>query len=244
MRRREQGEPTSSNGASSFHAHWELPAGSPTEFVEAAATIEVLDRPQVDRLYFWALQVSFVDRGRRHGGAHVGLQWHHSHPGSTAVNWGGYGADGVELTGSESVLSSATNNANTRSMDWSPGLRYRLRVGPGEPGWWPASITDLDSGTEVPIRALHADGRALAHPVVWSEVFARCEHPSVRVRWSDLTAVTAGGDEVRPAAAHLTYQEVANGGCSNTDTSWDGTGVVQTTATPRLHTNRLELPEI
>ncbi|HKX72170.1 MAG TPA: hypothetical protein VJM75_13115 [Acidimicrobiales bacterium] len=45
-------------------------------------------------LYFWALQASFIDSAERHcGGGHVGLQWRRHHPGSRAVNWGGYGPD-------------------------------------------------------------------------------------------------------------------------------------------------------
>ncbi len=224
--------------ASSFHAHWELPWGAPAEFAEVAATLEVVAVPQVPRLYFWALQVSFVDGPQGHGGAHVGLQWHHSHPGSRAVNWGGYDADGIELTGTESVLPSATGNPNTCSMGWEPGRAYRLRVGPGEPGRWPASITDLTTGEETFIRALHSNGRALAHPMVWSEVFAHCDDPSVSVRWTDLVGVTKRGQEVRPSSVGLTYQDVGDGGCSNTDTVWDGGGLVQTTRTTRIHFDR------
>ncbi len=47
--------------------------------------------PAVPRLYFWALQVSFASGPRLQGGAHLGLQWHPRYPGSTAVNFGGYG---------------------------------------------------------------------------------------------------------------------------------------------------------
>ena len=87
------GRPRSGNGASSFHLFWDVPPGP---WVEAAATLVVADPPTVPKLYFWALQVSFEDRGRGGGGAHLGLQWHAQHPGNTAVNWGGYGTNGQE----------------------------------------------------------------------------------------------------------------------------------------------------
>jgi hypothetical protein len=84
------GPPTSSNGASSFHLFWDV---APKPLIEVAATIEVIEPPTVDKLYFWALQANFQD-GRdghaRRGGAHFGLQYHPAHPGGGAVNWGGY----------------------------------------------------------------------------------------------------------------------------------------------------------
>ena len=80
--------------------------------------LEVTTAPQVEALYFWALQVSFTDRGRSGGGAHLGLQWYPAHPGSTAVNWGGYVPDGHELEGTTSALPSATGNVNTRDFPW------------------------------------------------------------------------------------------------------------------------------
>src|SRR5690606_37585241 len=120
-----RGRPRSANGASSLHLIWDVPAG---RWVGAEATLEVIDRPSTRDLHFWALQVPCADRGRRFGGAHLGLQWYDAHPGSTAVNWGGYHEGGGELDGSRSPLPSATGNVNTRDYAWMPGVPYTLRV--------------------------------------------------------------------------------------------------------------------
>src|SRR5436190_306010 len=95
-RERVRGRATSSNRASSMHLWWEP---GPRSLREVAVTLEVVEPPVVDELYFWALQVSFVDGDRHVGGAHLGLQWYSPHPGSTAVNWGGYRDAGGELDG-------------------------------------------------------------------------------------------------------------------------------------------------
>jgi len=197
-RRRTSGFPTSANGASSMHLWWH-----PSPTVERAAVdLEVVVPPAVDHLYFWALQASFTDgSGRRYGGAHLGLQWHPAHPGRTAVNWGGYAPAGGELDGSVSPFPSATGNPNTRDLPWEPGRPYRLAVRRDADGW----VGTVDG---VEVRTLHAGGDRLAGLVVWSEVFARCDDPSVTVRWS-------GFDPV-PAGLRATYQSTADGGCANT----------------------------
>ena len=141
-RGRTSGMPSSANGASSLHAWWDL-AGP---LREVAVTLEVLVPPAVPWLYFWALQVSFVDRGRRAGGGHLGLQAAPWHPGGTAV------------------------------------------------------------------------------------------------RWSDAAAVTAEGAGVVPPSVRLTYQSVADGGCSNSSTFVDGAAVVQATATDRRVAHGTTLP--
>lgn len=202
-RQRTKGLPSSSNGASSMHVHWDATAA------EIAATLEVVRAPSTSHLYFWALQASFVDRGRRLGGAHLGLQWHPSHPGSTAVCWGGYRADGRgELGGEPSTLASATGNPNTRDLPWQPNVRYRLRITAGGDGF-------VD---DVLVRRLHVGGASVVtRPVVWSEVFAPCDAPSTAVRWSDLSPPPVDG-------VRLTYQSYADGGCTNARTSPDGDG--------------------
>lgn len=226
---RTSGRPPSANGASSLHLAWRWP-GSPPPLTSVAVTLTVLEPPQVDALYFWALQASFVEgpgAGRRHGGGHVGLQHHPRVPGHRAVNWGGYGADGVELRGTESALPSSLGNPNTRDLAWEVGRPHRLAVHRSEVGW--AATVD-----GVLVRELHAGGDRLAEVVVWSEVFARCDDPPVAVRWSDPAATTAGGGEVRPEAVVTRYQSVPAGGCSNTSSDADGRGgVVQRTATAR-----------
>jgi hypothetical protein len=204
MRTRTTGFPTSSNGASSTHLWWTPRRGAA---VAVSAVLEVVEPPTVAHLYFWALQATFVDRrGRSVGAAHLGLQWHAGHPGGTAVNWGGYRSDGSgELDGDESGLPSATGNRNTRDFAWRPRTPYRLRITPAGRG----EVTDVSSGVTTVVRRLHVPGAvALEHPVVWSEVFARCDDPPAAVQWSDL--------EPPPSATRVTYQSYEDGGCTNT----------------------------
>lgn len=235
---RTTGDPPSANGASSFHLRWDMPesvgsGGAGPGFAEISVTVEVLEPPAVERLYFWALQADFADgAGRRGGGAHLGLQWHPQHPNSTAVNWGGYGADGVELRGSGSSLPSALDNLNTRDLHWSPGRAYRLRIArvdePGAAPVWRGSVTGPD-GVPVVVRDLYPAADRISGAVMWSEVFARCDHPSVAVRWSDPTAVTLDGRAVHPTRLSVNYQSHADGGCANTNSDIEGAGVVQRT---------------
>lgn len=226
------GEPTSANGASSFHLFWQLEEAAP--LVEVAAVLEIVAAPTVDRLYFWALQVSFLDGPVPKGAAHVGLQWNRNHPGGRAVNWGGYAEGGGLLAGSASRLPSAPQDPNTRDYPWEPGRAYRLRVAAAAPGRWRGEVTDLGSGRATVIRDLEAAGDRLGSPVVWSEVFARCEHPSVAVRWSGLEATTADGTTVVPRGLTVNYQGRAAGGCDNTTVAADERGVLQITNTERL----------
>ncbi|CAN5504905.1 hypothetical protein BH20ACT2_BH20ACT2_05910 [soil metagenome] len=223
---RVSGEPRSANGASSFHLWWRgIPAGAPV--VAAEVTLELVTPPAVPRLYFWALQASFTDRGTPRGAGHLGLQWHPAHPGSTAVNWGGYHEGGGELDGTISTLPSALGNPNTRDLAWRTGAAHRLVIASVGDGAWRGSIDG------VAVRDLQAGGAHLAALVVWSEVFARCDDPSVTVRWSDLTAITAAGERLRPEAVQVSYQARRDGGCDNTNAAVDGLGVVQTTNTAR-----------
>jgi hypothetical protein len=224
---RTTGYPTSSNRASSFHLRWDgLPVRQ--RIVSVSATLTVVVPPQVPELHFWALQASFVDGGRRFGAGHLGLQWYPRHPGSTAVNWGGYRQGGGELEGSTSALPSATGNPNTRDLAWVPDRPYRLEIATGdEPGHWRGSVDG------VTVRDLYAGGSGLADIVVWSEVFARCDDPSSAVRWSRFEALTADGETVRPDRVVVNYQRHADGGCANTDVRRTAGGLLQTTATGR-----------
>lgn len=231
-----RGPPRSANGASSHHLVWEVPPGA---WTTAAATLEVIDAPGVDHLYFWALQVGFDDRGRRGGGAHLGLQWYPPHPGSTAVNWGGYGPDGRELAGSTSTLPSATGNANTRDLPWAPRRRYRLEVSaslrPAPDGGpaWQGTVTDEADGRRWVVRDLYAQGAALTGLMVWSEVFADCDAPPTKVAWSEL-AVGLGDGTWRPVRrVRTSYQRVGDGGCTASDSSVEGGRFVQATGVAR-----------
>jgi hypothetical protein len=240
------GRPRSSNAASSFHLTWDVGAPAPGRaWTSVEATLEVLVPPTVPSLYFWALQASFGDRGRDGGAGHLGLQWHPDHPGSTAVNWGGYDATGRELRGSAATLPSALDNPNTRDLAWAPGVSYRLgirRAGEVESAAggvpdglvaWRGEVTDLSSGITTVVRDLWAAGTGLAAPVVWSEVFAACDDPSVVVRWHDLRLTDQDGQVSRPGRVSVSYQARADGGCVTTDVSGDEVGVRQVTGTVR-----------
>ena len=230
------------NTASSFHLWWRLPA--PQLLVEAMATCEVLEPPAVDRLYFWALQVGFHDGESSRGGAHTGLQWHGRR--RRAVNWGGYrdaAEGGREFKGSVSSLPRLDQAGNTMRYGWQVRTPYRLRVRRSGEGWQ-ATVTDLGSGRTTVIRDLDAPGPYLVDPVVWSEVFAECDDPSVTVRWSDLVALTADGAAVRPGSVVVSYQEASAGGCPNTSVAADHVGVLQTTNVRRTvrHGEAVALP--
>lgn len=205
--------------------------GAPTNTIAVEVTLTVPEYPQSRALYFFALQASFAgDGGRRYGAGHLGLQWYPPHPGATAVNWGGYDEHGHELRGGASALASATNNANTRDYPWRPARPYRLRIERVADGWQ-GSVFDLTHGTATVVRTLLAEGTHLVDPMVWSEVFAPCDAPSVTAEWSNCTAVTPDGP-VTVTDGQINYQSFAHGGCTNTATvrRADGTWVQRTNA--------------
>ena len=74
------------------------------------------------------------------------------------------------------------------------------------------------------MRDLYVPGDRISGVVMWSEVFARCDDPSVAVRWSDPSATTIDGDVVHPDRVSTNYQTHVDGGCANTDSSPDGAG--------------------
>ena len=236
---RTSGPPTSSNAASSFHLWLDVPV---EPLISVSATIEVLEPPQVDRLFFWALQASFNKGSRKVGAGHFGLQHYSRHPGSCAVNWGGYFSGGGELPGSDSPLPSAAGNVNTRDYLWEPNRQYRYRIAPSSGRGWQGSVTDLGSGQETVVRELHVDADGLTSPVVWTESFAHCDEPGVAVRWSDIEVVTRRGKLVRPGSGTTNYQTVADGGCSNSTFELDSVGVIQRTGTSRLVQGRERIP--
>ena len=225
------GFPASPNGASSFHLIW-TDDGQPVDSAEV--TLEVVVPPTVPHLYFFALQVSFFGEVGKTGSAHLGLQWNPRFPGALAVNWGGYEVGGAMLTGTESKLPSTPADPNTRDFPWSPGRPYRLAVRPtpSSPGWWRGEVTDLTDGTTQEVRDLAAGGIRVGEPIVWSEVFARCDDPPVVVRWRDPTLL-AGGVGRPLSGARVNYQSEADGGCSNTSCVTTPAGIVQMTNSAR-----------
>jgi hypothetical protein len=144
------------------------------------------------------------------------------------------------------ALPSERGDPNTRDYDWAVGRPYRLRIrrSPDGPGLWRGEVTDVVSGVASVVRDLRCGGGFLVDPVVWSEVFARCQDPSVTVRWSQLEGVTASGRRHRVAAVVASYQAAEDGGCDNTTAAVDGSGWLQRTNSPRrvLRGARLALP--
>jgi len=213
--RRTSGAPPSANGASSLHLWWSLPPA--TTWQEVLADLEVVRPPAVTKLHFWALQVTFADHGRPVGAAHTGLQWHPGAP-RGAVNWGGYreGPPGGELAGSKSGLA-PVDGPNTFHYPWSPGVNYRFRIWSPAAGAWRATVTDVATGITTVTRDLFVPAASLLSPVVWSEIFARCDDPATEVRWSRLRAVDASGEVATVTTAVPTYQAHSEGGCANTE---------------------------
>jgi hypothetical protein len=142
------------------------------------------------------------------------------------VNWGGYDASGSELVGTTSDLPSSFDNPNTRDYDWEAGRPYRLRISREDEGW--AGWVD-----DTLVRRLEVPGDVLAGPMTWSEVFADCDHPTVRVRWSELEVMIRSGDRLPVHAAVASYQRHSDGGCDNTSSEVDGNAFVQMTNAPR-----------
>jgi hypothetical protein len=230
------------SGVSSFHLWWEgIEAAGP--IVQASVTLEVLQAPTANRLYFWAMQATFQDAGTSYGGAHIGLQWNPDYPANAAVNWGGYDESGNlqhVLAGTPSPLPSTPNDPNTRDYPWRQGVRYNLRISRAADGWL-GEITDLDVGRTDTIRTLLAGGDRLGGLVVWSEIFAACTDTSARVRWSDLQARTAAGEIVRPTSVRLTFPD-PQGACPNNDTVFTPDGLLQITNTVRTARHGAVLP--
>ena len=232
---RDQGLPPSPNGASSFHIWWDVPA---VPLASVSVILEVLRPPEVSRLAFFAVQASFWSDARHEGGAHAGIQWNPRHPRNLAVNWGGYDRGGAILPGTESPLPSAPRDPNTRDFDWQPGFRYRLTIGPRSPGTenpgrWPARIEGLETGEDVVVRYLLCGGDHLRAPVVWSELFTRCDDPSIEVRWSEPNALGFDGEPVQVDRGRVTYQAYDAGGCTNTTVEVDRVGIVQRSGSER-----------
>lgn len=210
----------------SFHLYWDLAA--PVR--EVAVTLEVLEPPTVDRLYFWALQASFLDHSGPLGAGHLGLQWNPRYPDRQAVNWGGYHAGGAVLPGSASSLPSAPGNANTRDFPWLPGRGYRLRIHPSPESGWRGEVTDTETGVVTVVRDLLVGGDRLAHLMMWSELFCECSDPRTVIAWSRPEAIGLDGDRLIPTGVRVNYAAHA---CRDTNVFTDGLRVLQATGTER-----------
>lgn len=213
-------------------AHLWFGGVGPGPWSEVSATLEVLEEPAIDRLYFWALQASFIDAsGRSYGAAHTGLQYNPRHPGDRAVNWGGYGtASDVTsvLNGTRSDLPGIPGDENTRNFPWRAHVPYRFTIDRGPKGWR-STVTDLITGEATVIRELFADGDRLNGFVVWMEIFAPCDAPRTVVRWSDLEVADRSRGQVRRATSVTTNFPDQARDCLNNDSRVDEIGVLQLT---------------
>lgn len=247
-------------GRSATHLWWYVENQAPV--VRAEVTIEILEPPQANFIYFWAMQLNFTNGSQTGGGGHIGLQWHPYYPDCTAVNWGGYCShDGSILRGSDSSLPGSTGDVNTRDYPWQPGTRYKMSVyraidsapthaeirwPKAEPIYrWRGEITDLSTNQRVVVRDLYSSGHMISGPAVWSEIFAKCDSPRAAVRWSDFVCVTETGQRAPIRKLGVTHGVGPDGGCENSDVVWDGVGAVMSTATPRTtpHGAQIELPQ-
>lgn len=210
----------------SFHLFWDL--APPAR--EAMVTLEVLEPPSVDRLYFWAMQASFLDSTGSHGAGHLGLQWNPRYPNHKAINWGGYASRGPVLPGSESSLPSTPGDPNTRDFAWLPGRKYRLRIYPSPEVGWRGEVTDVETDEVTVVRDLLAGGDHLGGVMVWSELFCECSDPQSVVAWSAPVAIGLGGEQLVPRAFRVNYQRH---GCTNTNVYSDDRGVYQATSSER-----------
>lgn len=234
---RMSGDPPSGNGASSMHLWWSLPYGE--RLTAVRATLEVVEPPALDRLYFWALQAAFVKPDG--GAAHLGLQHNRRFPRSRAANFGGYAPHDVggELDGIAPELPSTPNDPNTRDYDWEQGRKYRLAIErvaePAPEGMyaWRGSVEDIATGRFTVVRILYSRGEFLRGPVVWTEAFGRCEHPAVAARWSDLEADGDSRGLMHVTEGQVNYQAHDAGGCDNTNMTVENGAFVQRTTTDR-----------
>lgn len=241
------GQPNAS-GASSFHVWWDGSYLTDT-YEEASVVLRVLDNPPNMDLYFWALQLSFGDGADELSGAHVGLQWNANYPSYNAVNWGGYTSDATpsELEGEAymaSTYETVDSLTNTFDYIWSRNTDYLLRVFKvasegGDPVGttrWRATITDIESATptETVIRDVFGYGDQIHGITMWTEMFAECSEPRVSVEWKDMECLVEGTSAVvNPNHFIITYQEIASGGCHNTNTSLSGAVFTQSSGSER-----------
>jgi hypothetical protein len=226
------------------HLWWQgVPTGEP--IAQCSVVLEVLQEPVVDKLYFWALQASFLDElGVVHGTAHTGLQWNPRHPDHRAVNWGGYArASDVQsvLDGTDSPLPGIPGDRNTRNFPWREGVPYRFTIRRGSVGW-AAAVEDLAAGTSVTLRELYAGGDRLGGFVVWSELFCRGSDPTAVVRWSQPSVVTASGRVLAPTGMQATFPGGEEWRRLNVVT--DEVGMLQVTDARRTTKNMTVMPVV
>ncbi len=215
---RVSGTPPSASGASSFFLWWDLPYGE--KLTEISVTLEVVRRPEVDRLVTFALQTAFLKPGG--GSCHLGLQHHPQFPERGAVNWDGYDAKGEPLDSDVPTPTSILDDAATRDFGWLKGVPYRLIIERGDEQddgryAWIGSVTNLQSGERDEIRRLIGESPHMRGPVMYIESHGPCDGPRIEARWSNATAVSVNGGVRAVRSMRVDYQPHAAGGCTNTN---------------------------
>lgn len=225
---RVSGTPPSTSGSSSFFLWWDLPYGE--RLTEVSVTLEVVLRPEVDRLVTFALQAAFLKP--EGGSCHLGLQHNPLSPQRGAVNWDGYTAKGAPLDSDVPSLPAATGELATRDYAWDSGVPYRLTIerGDEQPDGrypWIGSVTNLESGSREEIRKLLTRSAHMRGPVMYIESFGPCDGPRVEARWSNATAVSVDGGVRSVRSMRVDYQPHAAGGCTNTNSGAEDKFFVQ-----------------
>lgn len=217
---RVSGTPPSASGASTFFLWWDLPYTE--KLTEIAVTLEVVLRPEVDRLVTFALQSAFLRPGG--GSCHLGLQHNPEFPDRCAVNWDGYTAKGKRLESDEPSSTASGDELATRGFRWQKGVPYRLSIERGDQlddgtYRWIGSVTDMQSGERHEIRRLLSRSPHMRGPVMYIESHGPCDGPRIEARWSNATAVSVGGGVRTVRSMRVDYQPHAAGGCTNTNSS-------------------------
>jgi hypothetical protein len=78
-------------------------------------------------------------------------------------------------------------------------------------------VADVATESTSVIRELDGGGTYLTAPLVWAEVFAPCDGPSVTVVWSDLQVADEAGVWTPVDETTINYQAWEAGGCTNTN---------------------------
>lgn len=228
---RTTGQPPSQNQASSQYLIFDPEYGA-----ELTVNLEVLATPSQTRMINWIIQTDFTnDSDIVVGSGFLGLRYDPVFPNSHAVLASASSAlDGSDLTGPTSALPSITGEPAVRNFDWVTGRRYLLRIYPYSGFQWRFEITDLTTSVTTVVRDISIpDGTYVRGAILYTEAFVDCQTTS-SARWSNLQWMTVYEDDlITPTTAVAAYQGYAEGGCTNSNQTASGGGVVQATGVAR-----------
>jgi len=218
---------------------WHWPAGAGATSLEWGLT--VLHDPG-QTTYFWAHQWSFV----RGDVGYFGLQAH------DLRDDGSVGKLAVfSIWAAVGCADNPTCHAGTEgapfwtcrlAYEWVAGREYRLRVASREPGWWRATVSDLDTGAEALVGSIRVPARwgGVGGPgssSTWTEFYganvpgglASCDLvPYSKVRFG---VPAMDGGAVAPRGHH---NRLGPGECANSAVADEPAGVVHEMGIPGL----------